>query len=168
MAELQAEPRMLIDGKLTDSISGKTFSNINPATEEVIGEAADGTVEDIDRAIAAARTPFDDTDWSTNRALRKRCLEQLKAALDKHREDIRPQIVAEIPLAGGRLVTLFVPGALQEVISVKQQGDWSIRLKRRDIDWPTRGDAQPAPLTDRESRHAIVPPHEYSCQPRMK
>ena len=29
-------------------------------------------------------------------------------------------------------VTLFVPAALQEVISVKQQGDWSVRLKRRD------------------------------------
>ena len=28
--------------------------------------------------------------------------------------------------------TLFVPAALQEVISVKQQGDWSVRLKRRD------------------------------------
>jgi periplasmic copper chaperone A len=29
-------------------------------------------------------------------------------------------------------VILFVPTALQEVISVKQQGDWSVRLKRRD------------------------------------
>jgi len=29
-------------------------------------------------------------------------------------------------------VTLFVPTALQEVISVKQQGDWSVRLRRRD------------------------------------
>jgi uncharacterized protein YcnI len=29
-------------------------------------------------------------------------------------------------------VTLFVPAALQEVISVKQQDGWSVRLKRRD------------------------------------
>ncbi len=29
-------------------------------------------------------------------------------------------------------VTLFVPTPLQEVISVKQQSDWSTRLKRRD------------------------------------
>ena len=29
-------------------------------------------------------------------------------------------------------VTLFVPTALQEVISVKQVGDWSVHLKRRD------------------------------------
>jgi aldehyde dehydrogenase (NAD+) len=96
MAELNAESRMLIDGKLTDSSSGKTFSNINPATEEVIGEVADATAEDMDRAIGAARQAFDETDWSTNKELRTRCLQQLKDGLDRHREDMRPQIVAEV------------------------------------------------------------------------
>ena len=96
MAELNAESRMLIDGKLTDSSLGKTFSNINPATEEVIGEVADATAEDMDRAIGAARQAFDETDWSTNKELRTRCLQQLKDGLDRHREDMRPQIVAEV------------------------------------------------------------------------
>jgi aldehyde dehydrogenase (NAD+) len=96
MAELNAESRMLIDGKLTDSSSGKIFSNINPATEEVIGEVADATAEDMDRAIGAARQAFDETDWSTNKELRTRCLQQLKDGLDRHREDMRPQIVAEV------------------------------------------------------------------------
>jgi aldehyde dehydrogenase (NAD+) len=96
MAGLQAESRMLIDGKLTDASSGKTFPNVNPATEEVIGEVADGTAEDMDRAIGAARQAFDETDWSTDRALRKRCLQQIKDTLDKHREDLRPQIVSEV------------------------------------------------------------------------
>jgi aldehyde dehydrogenase (NAD+) len=96
MTELQAESRMLIDGKLTDAASGKTFPNVNPATEEVVGEVADGSAQDMDRAIGAARQAFDETDWSTNRALRKRCLQQLKDTLDKHREELRPQIVAEV------------------------------------------------------------------------
>ncbi|HET9730553.1 MAG TPA: aldehyde dehydrogenase family protein, partial [Acidimicrobiia bacterium] len=34
--------------------------------------------------------------WSTDRALRKACLLQLKEALDKHKEELRPQIVAEV------------------------------------------------------------------------
>ena len=96
MAELEAEPRMLIDGKLDDAASGKTFPNVNPATEEVIGQVADASTDDMDHAIGAARRAFDDTDWSTDRALRKRCLQQLKDALDRHREDLRPQIVAEV------------------------------------------------------------------------
>ena len=61
--------------------SGKTFDNVNPATEEVLGQVADGSPADMERAIAAARRAFDATDWSTNRALRKRCLVQLQEAL---------------------------------------------------------------------------------------
>ena len=74
------EPRMLIDGKLVDGEAG-TFRNINPATEEVLGEVADASKADMQRAIDAARRAFDETDWSTHHALRKRCLEQLHAAL---------------------------------------------------------------------------------------
>ncbi|MDQ7812365.1 MAG: hypothetical protein RDU12_06610, partial [Brevundimonas sp.] len=40
------------------------------------------------RAIAAARLAFDTTDWSTNRPLRKRCLEQLQAALEALGQEI--------------------------------------------------------------------------------
>jgi acyl-CoA reductase-like NAD-dependent aldehyde dehydrogenase len=47
------EPRMLIDGKLVDSQAG-TFDVINPATEQVIGEVADGSASDMQQAIGAA------------------------------------------------------------------------------------------------------------------
>ena len=50
----------------------------------------------MERAIAAARRAFDETTWSTDKAFRKACLLQLKDALDKHKEDLRPQIVAEV------------------------------------------------------------------------
>jgi aldehyde dehydrogenase (NAD+) len=96
MGEIEAEPRMFIDGKLEEAASGKTYPNVNPATEDVIGEVADASTADMDRAIGAARRAFDDTDWSTDRAFRRRCLEQLKEALDRHREDLRAQIVAEV------------------------------------------------------------------------
>ncbi len=96
MSDLNAEPRMLIDGELVDAASGATFENVNPATEEIIGEVADGGVDDMERAIASARRAFDDTDWSTDRALRKRCLQQLKDALVAHAEELRPQLVAEV------------------------------------------------------------------------
>ena len=55
---------MMIDGKLVDGAAG-TFTNINPATEEVIGEVADASKADMHRAIDAARRAFDETDWST-------------------------------------------------------------------------------------------------------
>jgi len=90
------ESRLLVDGVLTEARSGRTFANVNPATEEVVGEVADGGVEDMDAAIAAARRAFDETDWSTDRAFRKRVLHQLVDALDRHKDDLRPHIVAEV------------------------------------------------------------------------
>ncbi len=53
----------LINGQWCDSASGATFETINPATEEVIAEVAEGGAEDIDRAVKAARKAFDTGPW---------------------------------------------------------------------------------------------------------
>jgi aldehyde dehydrogenase (NAD+) len=50
----------------------------------------------MDAAIDAARRAFDTTDWSTNHALRKRCLEQLQAAIVGEQELFRAELVAEV------------------------------------------------------------------------
>ncbi len=93
---IAGESRMLIDGKLTEAASGNTFANVNPATEEVIGQVADAGVEDMDRAIDAARRAFDETDWSTNHAFRRRALTQLQEALEREKETLRLETVAEV------------------------------------------------------------------------
>ena len=80
---VQGEVRMLIDGELVEAASGKRFDNVNPATEEVLGEVADAAADDMQRAIAAARRAFDETDWSTNHAFRQQCL---RAAAGRDRE----------------------------------------------------------------------------------
>jgi aldehyde dehydrogenase (NAD+) len=87
---------MLIDGKLVEAKSGKVFDNINPATEEVLGQVADAGHEDIDEAIGAARRAFDETTWSTDKDFRKRCILQLQAALEEERELLRAELVAEV------------------------------------------------------------------------
>jgi aldehyde dehydrogenase (NAD+) len=93
---LHGEQRMLIDGKLVEAKSGKVFDNINPATEEVLGQVADAGHDDMEDAIAAARRAFDETSWSTDKELRKRCLLQLQAALEGERELLRAELVAEV------------------------------------------------------------------------
>ncbi|SDX87464.1 aldehyde dehydrogenase family protein [Eubacterium barkeri] len=47
-----------INGEWVDAASGKTRKIINPATQEVIAEVANGSVEDTQRAIAAAKESF--------------------------------------------------------------------------------------------------------------
>jgi aldehyde dehydrogenase (NAD+) len=95
LPELAPETRNLIDGKLVPASNGATFPNVNPATEEVIGVCADGTREDMLRAVAAARRAFDESDWSTNHALRARCLRQLHEALRAEKEQLRAIVVRE-------------------------------------------------------------------------
>jgi aldehyde dehydrogenase (NAD+) len=89
------EARMLVAGALVHADSGRTFANVNPATEEVIGEVADASAAEMHRAIGAARHAFDETDWSTNRGFRKRCLEQLQEALEAEREELREELILE-------------------------------------------------------------------------
>jgi aldehyde dehydrogenase (NAD+) len=96
MPDFEPEERMLVDGKLVHADSGATFENINPATEEVLGVVADAGAAEMDWAIAAARRAFDETDWSTNRKLRQRCLGQLQEALEEEREQLRAELVAEV------------------------------------------------------------------------
>ncbi len=93
---VSGEVRLLIDGQLTEARSGKTFDNINPATEEVLGVVADAGHDDMELAITAARKAFDTTDWATNGALRQRCLQQLHAAIEGEKEFFRSELVAEV------------------------------------------------------------------------
>ena len=90
------EVRMLIDGKLVEAEGGRTFDVINPATEEVLGQVADGSKADMQRAVEAARRAFDTTDWSTNRELRKASILQLQEALESEQEELRAELVAEV------------------------------------------------------------------------
>ena len=86
MTEYFREERLLIDGELVQATGARTYENINPATEEVIGVAADAGTEDIERAIAAGRRAFDETDWSRDHSLRSRCLRQLHDAKSRPNE----------------------------------------------------------------------------------
>jgi aldehyde dehydrogenase (NAD+) len=95
-AATRAESRMLIDGELVAATAGAEFDNVSPATGLVLGCTAAADTEDMDRAIAAARRAFDESDWSTNRTLRKRCLEQLQSAIEAEKDDLREELIAEV------------------------------------------------------------------------
>jgi phenylacetaldehyde dehydrogenase len=62
--QFTAAPRQLfINGQWTDAASGKTFETPDPATGDTLARVAEGDAEDIDRAVRAARSAFDDGPW---------------------------------------------------------------------------------------------------------
>lgn len=63
-ATITTPTQALIDGKFVDAASGETLETYNPATGEVIAHVAAAGVEDVDRAVAAARRAFVEGTWS--------------------------------------------------------------------------------------------------------
>jgi aldehyde dehydrogenase (NAD+) len=126
------ERRLLIDGELVVAEEGRTYRNVNPATEEVIGEVADASAADMDRAIAAARRAFDATSWSTDVGFRRRCLEQLQSGLEKEREAFRQELIAEVgtPLLAtyGPQLDMPLQDALAHPIRTMSEFEWEREL----------------------------------------
>ena len=83
------QTQMLIDGKWQDSRSGQTFATVNPATEEIVANVAEGDAADIDLAVKAARKAFDSGPWRTMDARdRGRLLYKLADLMESEIDDL--------------------------------------------------------------------------------
>lgn len=56
--------QLFIDGRWVDSLSGRTFESLNPATDEVNAVVAEAGPEDVDLAVKAARRAFESGPWA--------------------------------------------------------------------------------------------------------
>jgi len=52
------QTKILIDNKWVDSVSGKTFETMNPATGDILAKVAEADAADVDLAVKAARKAF--------------------------------------------------------------------------------------------------------------
>lgn len=66
------DSQMFIGGQWVDAVSGATFDSINPATGAVIATVPRGDVNDVGRAVAAARDAFDSGRWGQATSERER------------------------------------------------------------------------------------------------
>jgi aminomuconate-semialdehyde/2-hydroxymuconate-6-semialdehyde dehydrogenase len=80
---------LFIGGKFVPSASGKTFENLNPATNERIADVAEAAVEDVDRAARAARQAFETGPWPRMTAAeRSRILRRIADVMDAQKEEL--------------------------------------------------------------------------------
>ena len=80
-----SEYKLLINGELVSSSSGKTVDDIGPASGQPIAQVPESSVEDVNRAVAAAREAFDDGRWSSlPHSARAATLEKLASLLEAH------------------------------------------------------------------------------------
>jgi len=88
-ATSMAEYKLLINGELVNSSSGRTVDDIGPATGEPIAQVPLSSMEDVERAVAAAREAFDDGRWSgLTHGTRASILEKLATTIEAHAAEL--------------------------------------------------------------------------------
>ncbi len=81
--------KLLVNGELVKGSSGKTVNDIGPASGEVIAQVPEANVDDVNRAVAAARAAFDDGRWSgLTHGTRAAMLEKLASLLEEHASEL--------------------------------------------------------------------------------
>ena len=77
--------KLFINGKWVNSISGKTFATLNPATGQEICQVAEADSADVDLAVKAARKAFESGPWKKmSAAERGRRINKLADLMEKN------------------------------------------------------------------------------------
>ncbi|CAN5755078.1 aldehyde dehydrogenase family protein [soil metagenome] len=101
--------RLLIGGEWVGSISGKTFTSIDPSTGAPLAEVFEGGSADIDRAVACARRAFEGP-WSGFKPYeRQRVLLKLADLVEQHYDEL------------ARLESLDYGGAISRTMSRRRR-----------------------------------------------
>ncbi len=109
-ADLQTRDKLFINGKWIPSTGKGSIDVINPATEEVVGRVPEGTAEDIDKAVAAAKGAFE--AWSqTPPEERAKYVAAIAAGLQARSEELATMIAKEVgmPVMMSRLIQAGAP-----------------------------------------------------------
>jgi aldehyde dehydrogenase (NAD+) len=125
---------LFIGGKFVDSVSGKTFAAINPATGGTICQVAEADKADVDLAVKAARKALESGPWSKmDAADRGRLLYKLADLVEKQAADLA---VLE-SLNCGKTIS-DSRGDMQGVVnSLRYYAGWADKIEGRTV--PVRG-----------------------------
>ena len=108
--EVSVHDKLYLNGDWVEPAGKGMLDVINSTTEEVMGRVPEGTPEDINRAVAAARAAFD--SWSaTSPAERAGFLEKISAGLAARQTEIAAIIASEVgmPLPLATMVQAGMP-----------------------------------------------------------
>src|SRR6266508_1827229 len=110
MASALKSRQLYIDGKWVDGSSDDELEVINPATEEVITTVPQASIDDVDRAVSAARRAFEDGPWPRmSPRERSDILLRFVQAIADRRSELVDMIIATAA-AGRRTTQASCPG----------------------------------------------------------
>jgi len=117
-AELLVYDKLYVNGQWVAPAGNGTLDVINSTTEEVMGRIPEGTPQDINRAVEAARAAFE--GWSTTPVQqRAELLTRMSAGLAARQSEIAAIIAAEVGM------TLPLANAVQAGMPAMEMGSYA-------------------------------------------
>jgi len=125
----------LIAGEAQSALAGAWFDKLDPATGLPMARVADGTAQDVDAAVAAARRQRDGGEWSRlPGAARGRLLLRLADLLEQQTEQFVALLSREQGRVAMELRLLDLPMAID---TLRYFSGWADKIEGRQI--PTAG-----------------------------
>ncbi|RIV80069.1 aldehyde dehydrogenase [Aurantiacibacter xanthus] len=128
---LKHPDRVFIDDLWVEPTSDKVLKLVDPASEEVVGEIAEASAADMDRAVAAARKAFDHGPWPQMPVAERVALIEAMADILEQRhgelaEAWTSQVgglasFAPVMVGGGTMTLRHIAGMAREFAFVEQR-----------------------------------------------
>jgi phenylacetaldehyde dehydrogenase len=118
--------QMLIGGEWRDAASGETFSTEDPSTGEKLADVASAGQDDVDAAVAAARSAFEGPWSKVKPAERARLINRLADLIDEHGDELALTETLDVgrPIAFSKMID--VGGAAGQL---RYQAGWATKLE---------------------------------------
>lgn len=111
---LTRKPQLFIDNEWVDSAGGDTLAVIDPSSGREIARIAEANRDDVNRAVAAARTAFDDGRWTGLPAIaRERMIHKLADLIEAHADELAELEAIDNGKPIGMAKAVDLPGAIK-------------------------------------------------------
>ena len=111
-AALARKPQLYINGEWVDSSGGTTIDVEDPSTGKIISSFVEATDKDVDRAVAAARTAFDDGRWRNMPPVaREKIMHKIADLILAHADELAELEAIDVGKPKGMAAVIDVPGA---------------------------------------------------------
>jgi phenylacetaldehyde dehydrogenase len=128
---LARKPQLFINGEWVDSSHDKTIDHEDPSTGKVIGQFVDASDKDVDRAVAAARTAFDDGRWTgLPPYVREGMIRKLADLLEAHADEFAELEAIDNGKPKGMAGAIDIPGAISQL---RYMAGWTSKLNGETI-----------------------------------
>jgi phenylacetaldehyde dehydrogenase len=128
---LARKPQLFINGEWVDSSHDKRIDHEDPSNGKIIGQFVDASDKDVDRAVAAARTAFDDGRWTDlPPTAREGMIRRLADLLEAHADEFAELEAIDNGKPKGMAGAIDIPGAISQL---RYMAGWTSKLNGETI-----------------------------------